>query len=108
MNLIVRLPLAFVTSAGGSWCLGHVLRGGRKPISQRGATDHTMPKLKTHKGAAKRLKMTSTGKIMRMKGLRGHLRRNRAHRATELYDKMLVVSPADKKRLALLIPYGTA
>ncbi len=65
-----------------------------------------MPKLKTHKAAAKRLKVTATGKIMRMKGLRGHLRRNRPHRATEMYDKMLEVSPADKKRLALLIPYG--
>ncbi|MGH2460234.1 MAG: 50S ribosomal protein L35 [Chloroflexota bacterium] len=67
-----------------------------------------MPKLKTHKAAAKRLKMTGTGKIVRMKGLRGHLRRNRAPRAKALYDKMIEVSPADEKRLRRLIPYGTS
>lgn len=67
-----------------------------------------MPKLKTHKAAAKRLKTTGTGKIMRMKGLRGHLRRNRAPRAKSQYDKMLQVSPADEKRLRNLIPYGTS
>jgi len=66
-----------------------------------------MPKLKTHKAAAKRLKVTGTGKIMRMKGLRGHLRRNRAGRAKSQYDKMSQVAPADDKRLRLLIPYGS-
>jgi len=66
-----------------------------------------MPKLKTHKAASKRLKVTSTGKILRMHGLRGHLRRKKAHRATEQYDKMLHVSPADTKRLRLTMPYGT-
>ena len=31
-----------------------------------------MPKLKTHKAAAKRFKVTAGGKILRMKGYRGH------------------------------------
>ncbi|HVC33288.1 MAG TPA: 50S ribosomal protein L35 [Chloroflexota bacterium] len=65
-----------------------------------------MPKLKTHKAAAKRLKTTGTGKILRMKGLRGHLRRNRAPRAKAKYDKMLQVSPADERRLSRMIPFG--
>lgn len=72
----------------------------------KGAYTTTMPKLKTHKAAAKRLKTTGTGKIMRMKGLRGHLRRKRSPRSKSQYDKMLQVSPADKKRLSRLIPYG--
>ena len=72
-----------------------------------GRTTITMPKLKTHKGAAKRLKTTGTGKIMRMKGLRGHLRRKRSPRAKALYDRMLQVSPADEQRLRRLIPYGS-
>ncbi len=66
-----------------------------------------MPKVKTHKAASKRLKMTSTGKILRMHGLRGHLRRKRPHRSTEKYDKMVSVSHADFKRLKLTLPYGT-
>ena len=67
-----------------------------------------MPKLKTHKGASKRMKKTSTGKFLRMKGLRGHLRRNRSPRAKSQYDKMQPVAVGDAKRLALLLPYGTA
>jgi large subunit ribosomal protein L35 len=66
-----------------------------------------MPKLKTHKAASKRLKTTSTGKLMRMHGLKGHLRRRRPHRSTEKYDKMTLVSHADVKRLNLVLPYGT-
>jgi large subunit ribosomal protein L35 len=66
-----------------------------------------MPKLKTHKAASKRLKVTKTGKLMRMKGLRGHLRRNRAPRAKELYDKMQPVAPGDARRVIRLLPYGT-
>src|ERR687883_566581 len=34
-----------------------------------------MPKMKTHKGAAKRFKVTGTGKIMRTKHMKSHFRR---------------------------------
>lgn len=37
-----------------------------------------MPKLKTHKGAAKRFRLTKNGKLMRMKVGRSHLRRNKS------------------------------
>ena len=36
-----------------------------------------MPKLKTHKGAAKRFRLTKRGKVMRMKPGRSHLRRKK-------------------------------
>lgn len=36
-----------------------------------------MPKLKTHKGTAKRFRITKNGKLMRMKAGRSHLRRNK-------------------------------
>lgn len=32
-----------------------------------------MPKLKTHKGTAKRIKMTSTGKLTRRRAFGGHM-----------------------------------
>lgn len=32
-----------------------------------------MPKLKTHKGTAKRIKLTSTGKLLRRRAFGGHL-----------------------------------
>lgn len=36
-----------------------------------------MPKMKTHKGTAKRFRLTKNGKVMRMKPGRSHLRRNK-------------------------------
>ena len=36
-----------------------------------------MPKLKTHKGAAKRFRVTKNGKLMRMRAGRTHLRRKK-------------------------------
>lgn len=36
-----------------------------------------MPKIKTHKGTAKRFRLTKNGKIMRMRAGRTHLRRNK-------------------------------
>jgi len=36
-----------------------------------------MPKLKTHKGTAKRFRLTKTGKLMRLKAGRSHLRRKK-------------------------------
>ena len=65
-----------------------------------------MPKLKTHKGAARRFRITGSGKIMRMKGGSSHLRRKKSYRATSLYDAMLPVSAADVPRLRRLMPFG--
>jgi len=45
-------------------------------------------KLKTHKATAKRFKKTGSGKLMRTKGNKGHLRRNRSKRAKRQLDSM--------------------
>ncbi len=65
-----------------------------------------MPKLKTHKGTAKRIGVTGTGKLVRMKGLRSHLRRNKSKRAKRLFDEMIPVAPAYREKVRNLIPYG--
>lgn len=65
-----------------------------------------MPKLKTHKGAKKRFDVTGSGKLMRSKGNKSHLRRRRAARARSLYDEMLPVHPSDRARIKKLLPYG--
>ena len=65
-----------------------------------------MPKLKTHKATAKRIMVTGSGKLMRMKGYRSHLRRNRAKRAKQLFDRKLAVRGAGEiKRIRKLVPY---
>ena len=65
-----------------------------------------MPKIKTHKGAAKRFKITGSGKILQAKGLKSHLRRKKAKRTKRLYDEMLPVSKTNVKKIKRLLPYG--
>ena len=67
-----------------------------------------MPKLKTHKGAKSRFHFTGSGKIMRTKGPKSHLRRNKAKRVKRLFDEKIPISPADRVRLKRLMPYGSA
>ncbi len=66
-----------------------------------------MPKLKTHKGAAARFKITGNGKIMRMKGGKSHLRRTKPQRVKKLFDQMIPLHAADRQRISRLIPNGT-
>ncbi len=66
-----------------------------------------VPKVKTHKGAAKRFQFTGTGKLQRTRHMKSHLRRNKSARTKREFDEMLVVAHADQKRIARLIPYGT-
>lgn len=65
-----------------------------------------MPKMKTHKSTAKRFKVTSTGKLMRTKIGKSHLRRNKSKRVRRLFDEyMEVTDKASVKRVRRLAPY---
>ena len=65
-----------------------------------------MPKLKTHKGAKSRFHITGTGKIMRTRGPKSHLRSQKAKRVKRQFDEMIELNPSDRKRIKRLIPYG--
>ena len=65
-----------------------------------------MPKLKTHKGAQSRFHITGTGKIMRTKGGKSHLRRRKSSRSKRLFDETILLHPHDKIRVRRLLPYG--
>ena len=65
-----------------------------------------MPKLKTHKGAKSRFHITGSGKLMRTKGGKSHLRRNKPKRVKRLYDEMSPASSSERVRIKRLIPYG--
>jgi large subunit ribosomal protein L35 len=49
--------------------------------------------------------MTGSGKLMRTKCGKSHLRRKKAPRTKRLYDETIPVSSADKKRVRRLLPY---
>lgn len=63
-------------------------------------------KLKTYKGAAKRFRVTKTGKILRMKGGKSHLRRKKSSRVLrQLRKNVEVTAPGSKRRINRLAPY---
>jgi large subunit ribosomal protein L35 len=63
-----------------------------------------MPKMKTHKGAAKRFKITSTGKIRRRRANLNHmLEKKSSKRKRKLRSTDAVVAPADAKRVRRML-----
>ncbi len=62
--------------------------------------------MKTHKGAKSRFRITGTGKIMRTKGGKSHLRLKKPKRVKRLYDETVPISPSDRIRIKRLLPYG--
>lgn len=65
-----------------------------------------MPKMKTHKGAARRFKITGTGQIMRTKHMKSHFRRRKAPRVKRMFDRMLPLDTSQKRNVKRLLPYG--
>lgn len=63
-----------------------------------------MPKLKTHKGAARRYGISGAGKLLRMKRHSSHLRRKKPKNVRNTYDSKLPVSPTQRRRILTLIP----
>lgn len=65
-----------------------------------------MPKLKTNKGAAKRFKITKTGKIKKRSAGRGHILGKMSRKRKRNLRKSSYLSPADEKLIRRLMPYG--
>ncbi|MGE5577726.1 MAG: 50S ribosomal protein L35 [Syntrophothermus sp.] len=64
-----------------------------------------MPKVKTHRGAAKRFKVTGTGKIMKNKSYRSHILESKSPKRKRHLRKAEVVGHADEQRMKKLLPY---
>jgi large subunit ribosomal protein L35 len=65
----------------------------------------TKYKLKTHKATAKRFRLTGSGKLVRTKGGKSHLRRRTSKRTKRLFDEMIPVKGRGiKKRVRRLAP----
>jgi large subunit ribosomal protein L35 len=62
-----------------------------------------MPKLKTHRGAAKRFKTTGTGKIVRASAFRRHILTSKTTKTKRHARGTREVSPADAPKLKLML-----
>lgn len=65
-----------------------------------------MPKLKTHKGAAKRFRKTATGKFKRGKSHARHILTKKSTKRKRKLDVDTYVSKADQKLVEQMLPYG--
>jgi large subunit ribosomal protein L35 len=65
-----------------------------------------MPKLKTNRSAAKRFKITKTGKIKKRSANRGHMLGKMSRKAKRKLRKSSYVSAVEAKKIRRLLPYG--
>lgn len=64
-----------------------------------------MPKIKSKRGAMKRLRVTGSGKIKRSKGFKGHLLSSKNKKRKRRLRQAALVSPVEQKNIRKLIPY---
>lgn len=62
-------------------------------------------KMKTHKATSKRFRLTGSGKLVRTKGGKSHLRRRKSKRTKRLFSEMIAVEGKGfEKRVKRLVP----
>lgn len=64
-----------------------------------------MPKIKTHRGAAKRFKVTGTGKIKRYKAYKSHLLTGKSSKRIRGLRKSELVPDVQYENIKRLLPY---
>jgi large subunit ribosomal protein L35 len=67
--------------------------------------DGEMPKLKTKRGAAKRFRVTGTGKILRSKAFANHILTKKSTKRKRNLRKSALVASANRKSVTRLVPY---
>ena len=65
-----------------------------------------MPKMKTHRGAAKRFRMTASGKIVRSKSYKQHILTSKSTKRKRGLRKPTMISAADMRKVQRLLPNG--
>jgi large subunit ribosomal protein L35 len=64
-----------------------------------------MPKLKTHRGAAKRFSLTAKGKVKRSKAFASHILTKKTTKRKRVLRKATLVNSANYREIRRLIPY---
>ena len=62
-----------------------------------------MPKMKTHRGAAKRFKVSPTGKIRRRKAYMNHILEKKTSKRKRSLNAPAVVNKSDEKRVRRML-----
>jgi large subunit ribosomal protein L35 len=62
-----------------------------------------MPKLKTHKGMAKRIKLSATGKLMHRRAYRNHMLAHKQASTKREYVKEFEIAPGDASNVKTML-----
>lgn len=62
-----------------------------------------MPKMKTHRGAAKRFTRTGSGKIKRAHAYHSHILEKKSAKRKRKLNKTVIVAPTEVKKITRLI-----
>ncbi|MCJ7470683.1 50S ribosomal protein L35 [Candidatus Bathyarchaeota archaeon] len=65
-----------------------------------------MPKMRTHRGAAKRFRVTGTGKVIRKKAYNSHLFTGKSSKRKRSLEREVEVSPADSSNVRKILGIG--
>ncbi len=65
-----------------------------------------MSKLKSHRGAAKRFRLTASRKAKRSQAFKRHILTKKTRKRKRTLDQEVLVSRADLKRVRRMLPYG--
>lgn len=65
-----------------------------------------MPKLRTNKGAAKRFKLTGTGKVKRRKAGMRHILTSKSSGSKRVLRKASLISKTHEDSIKKILPYG--
>ena len=64
-----------------------------------------MPKVKTHRGAAKRFALTKNGKIKRGKAYKSHILNKKSSKRKRNLRQTTYIAAVEEKKIKKLIPY---
>jgi large subunit ribosomal protein L35 len=87
---------------GGNWLVQETFNPNYYPPTER---RNKMPKMKTHRAAAKRYKVTGTGKITRRHAGIGHLLQHKSESRKRKIFGDLVISETHEKLVSKELPY---
>jgi large subunit ribosomal protein L35 len=64
-----------------------------------------MPKMKTHRGAAKRFRLTAGGKVKRARAYKSHILTKKTAKRKRHLAQPGLISKADERRVKRMLPY---
>ena len=64
-----------------------------------------MPKIRTHKGTAKRFRVTKTGKVVSRHSHQSHMLESKSAKRKRAFSGTRVVNPSDVKAIKRVAPY---